>query len=117
MGDYAKAEPLIQRALKIKEKAVGPEHPNTATSLNNFAALYRRMGDYAKAEPLYQRVKIREKTLGSERPDTATSLENLSLLMLDAGRRAEATQRAKQAQQAGLTTLANILSFASEPQR
>jgi hypothetical protein len=25
MGDYAKAEPLFQRALKIREKALGPE--------------------------------------------------------------------------------------------
>ena len=30
MGDYAKAEPLYQRALKISEKALGPEHPDTA---------------------------------------------------------------------------------------
>ena len=30
MGDYAKAEPLFQRALKISEKALGPEHPDTA---------------------------------------------------------------------------------------
>ena len=36
-GDYAKAEPLYQRALKISEKALGPEHPDTATSLNNLA--------------------------------------------------------------------------------
>ena len=55
MGDYAKAEPLYQRALKIREKALGPEHPETAASLNNLAQLYREMGDYAKAEPLYQR--------------------------------------------------------------
>ena len=26
MGDYAKAEPLYQRALKIYEKALGPDH-------------------------------------------------------------------------------------------
>ena len=38
MGDYAKAEPLYQRALKIDEKALGPDHPDTATALNNLAA-------------------------------------------------------------------------------
>ena len=32
MGDYAKAEPLFERALKIREKALGPEHPDTATA-------------------------------------------------------------------------------------
>ncbi len=67
MGDYAKAEPLSQRALKIREKALGPEHPYTATSLNNLAQIYDDMHDYAKAEPLYQRVlKISEKALGPE---------------------------------------------------
>ena len=35
------AEPLHQRALAICEKALGPEHPDVAMSLNNLAALYR----------------------------------------------------------------------------
>ena len=43
-GAYAKAEPLYKRALAINEKVLGPDHPNTATSLNNLAALYRGPG-------------------------------------------------------------------------
>ena len=39
----------------ITEKALGPDHPDTATSLNNLAALYRSQGAYAKAEPLLRR--------------------------------------------------------------
>jgi tetratricopeptide (TPR) repeat protein len=81
MGDYAKAESLLQRALKIREKALGPEHAATASSLNDLAGLYQAKGDYAKAEPLYQRaLKIREKALGPEHPVTATSLNNLAEL-------------------------------------
>ena len=34
-GKYADAEPLYQRALATQEKALGPEHPNVALSLNN----------------------------------------------------------------------------------
>ena len=49
MGDYAKAEPLFQRALKIHEKALGPEHPDTATSLNNLALLHYEMGEPKEA--------------------------------------------------------------------
>ena len=68
-GAYAQAEPLYQRALAIREKALGPEHPHTATSLNNLAVLYRATGAYAQAEPLYQRaLAIREKALGPEHP-------------------------------------------------
>ena len=36
-GDYAKAEPLYERALRISEKALGREHGGTRTSLNNLA--------------------------------------------------------------------------------
>ena len=54
-GDYARAEPLLQRALAIREKALGPDHPDVADSLDNLAVLYYVRGDYARAEPLYQR--------------------------------------------------------------
>jgi len=80
-AQYPQAEPLYQRALAIREKQLGSEHPNTATSLNNLAVLYRAQGKYEQAEPLYQRaLVIRKKQLGSEHPDTATSLNNLAEL-------------------------------------
>ena len=68
-GQYQKALPLVQRALEINEKALGPEHPDLAVSLNNLAGLYQAMGAYDKALPLYQRaLTIREKALGPEAP-------------------------------------------------
>jgi CHAT domain-containing protein len=53
---YAKAEPLYARALDVREKALGPNHPLVATSLNNLALLYQVQGAYAKAELLLARV-------------------------------------------------------------
>ncbi|CAN0560911.1 unnamed protein product, partial [Laminaria digitata] len=38
-GNYAEAGPLYKRTLAIYEKALGPEHPSVATSLNNLAVL------------------------------------------------------------------------------
>jgi CHAT domain-containing protein len=49
MGDYAKAEPLQLRALKISEKVFGPEHPDTARSLSNLATLYIDMNNPKEA--------------------------------------------------------------------
>ena len=43
-AEYTEAVPLYQRALAIREKALGPDHPSTATSLNNLAALYLAQG-------------------------------------------------------------------------
>ena len=54
-GRYADAEPLYKRALAIREKALGPDHPDVAQSLNNLADLYSAQGRYADAEPLYKR--------------------------------------------------------------
>jgi Flp pilus assembly protein TadD len=37
-GKYQAAEPLFERALAIREKALGPDHPNTKTAKANLAA-------------------------------------------------------------------------------
>jgi tetratricopeptide (TPR) repeat protein len=80
-GQYSEAQPPLERALAIWEKALGPEHPHVATSLNNLAELYHTQGQYAKAVPLYQRsLAIWEKALGPEHPHVATSLNNLAEL-------------------------------------
>src|SRR5262249_19171532 len=48
-GDYAKAEPLYLRALAIREKIQGSEHPDAARTINNLAALYMGMGNISQA--------------------------------------------------------------------
>ena len=91
LGDYAKAEPLHKRSLAITEKALGPDHPDVATSLNNLAGLYDTQGHYARAEPLYKRsLAIFEKALGADHPHVATSLENLAVLYRATKRNEEA---------------------------
>ena len=81
MGAYDRAEPLYRQALEIRKKALGEEHPDYATSLNNLAALYHAMGAYDRAEPLCrQALEIRKKALGEGHPDYATSLNNLAAL-------------------------------------
>ena len=47
-GAYERALPLFERALAIREKALGPNHPDVATSLNNLAALHRDQGAYER---------------------------------------------------------------------
>jgi hypothetical protein len=63
---------------------LGPEHPNTATSLSNLAFLLQGEGDLSAARPLCERaLAICEKVLGPEHPNTATSLNNLACLIKD----------------------------------
>lgn len=90
-NNFSKAETRYVRVVKIYEKALGPTHPDTATSLNNLAELYLSTGDYAKAEPLYVRaLKIYEKALGPSDPHTATVLTNLGDLYRSTGAYAKA---------------------------
>jgi CHAT domain-containing protein len=48
---YAQAEGLYQRALAIREKALGAGHPYVATTLHNLANVYQAQGNYAQALP------------------------------------------------------------------
>src|SRR5262249_4886645 len=66
-GAYAKAESLAIRALDIREKALGHNHPLVTISLNNLAVFYWAQGAYAKAEPFYARAAdIAEQQLRTE---------------------------------------------------
>ncbi len=92
-GDYAKALEFHQKALAICEKALGREHPDTATMYNNLAGVYRDQGDYAKALEYYQHaLEIKEKVLGTEHPRTATTYHNLAGLYRDQGNYAKALE-------------------------
>ena len=76
---YDEARSLIERALEIRERVLGPNHRDVAAAIHNLAAIYRSKGEYGKAEPLYQRaLEIWEKVLGPEHPDVALAINNLA---------------------------------------
>ena len=61
-AQYAEAEPLYRRSLDIYEKALGPEHLDTATVLVDYADLMRKLNRENEAAKLEARAKeIREK--------------------------------------------------------
>jgi CHAT domain-containing protein len=91
LGRYAEAEPLLKRALAIREKSLAATDPQVATALSNLAELYRAQGRYAEAEPLWERaLHIDEKALAPDDRHIATDLNNLALLYYVQGRYAEA---------------------------
>jgi CHAT domain-containing protein/Tfp pilus assembly protein PilF len=83
-GKYEEALPLIERALKIREGVLGPNHRDVSAALFSSAIIYSLKGEYAKSEPLFQRaLAIRERTLEPEHPDVATALNGLANLYSD----------------------------------
>ncbi len=90
-GKYAEAEPLHKRALAIREKAFGPNHPDVASSLNGLGWLYYKQGKYDKAEPLHKRaIAIYENAFGPDYTRTAYPLRGLGKIYTTKGEYAKA---------------------------
>jgi tetratricopeptide (TPR) repeat protein len=90
-GSFVEAALLVRDALSIREKTLGPEHPDTARSLNDLGLLLQLQDDLVQARPLSERaLAIREKVFGPEHPDTAQSLNNLAHVVRLQGDLAEA---------------------------
>jgi CHAT domain-containing protein len=90
-GKYSEAEPLLKRALQIRERALGPNNLYFAQSLMNLANLYRYAGRQADAERLYkQSLEIEEKLLGQDNSELARGIYNLAAFYVAQGRYVDA---------------------------
>ncbi|MFZ6181011.1 tetratricopeptide repeat protein [Nannocystis pusilla] len=79
VGDYAEAARLHARALAVRERELGPWHPDVARSLVGLAAARHALGELAAAGDLYERaLGIEERVFGPEHPDVAMILHNLA---------------------------------------
>lgn len=94
LGKLDDAEALYDRALGLREAALGPEHPEVAKTLNGLAGVYMRQIKFPRAEVLYERaLAIQEKAFGHEHVDIARTLDDLAWLYAQWGKfpQAEAT--------------------------
>lgn len=83
-GDYKNARESHERAVALRERALGPEHPLLASSLGNLATTLARTGAYAEAKTLQQRaLAIREKAQGHDHPALAANLTGLGMVYYD----------------------------------
>jgi tetratricopeptide (TPR) repeat protein len=97
-GRYGQAEPLLKRALSLREQVLGPEYPDTATTLNALAWLYVLHANYEQAEVLLQSALMRfERVLGAEHPEVAEALNTLAAVYQYKGKYDEAEPLFKRA--------------------
>jgi CHAT domain-containing protein len=79
-GDDEEAEPLLRRALEIRETAHGAAHPDVADALVRLADLLAERDGPAGVEPLVRRaLEIREAALGGDHLLTARCLHRLGV--------------------------------------
>lgn len=92
-GQYADAEPLLERALSVRQQYLGVEHADTATTQHHLGLLSWKQGKYPTAELLLQQAHAaRERQLGKDHPETAKSLNGLAALYNSWGRYGQAKE-------------------------
>lgn len=71
----------MTRSLEMRQRVLGPDHPDCAQSLNNLAALHTERREYETAEDMYERaLDIRKKALSPDHPSLAYTLKHLAML-------------------------------------
>lgn len=75
---------MYQQALAGKEKALGPDHTSTLSTVNNLGNLYKAQGRLKEAEKMYQRALAGcEKALGPDHGRTQRLVDMLSALSIE----------------------------------
>jgi CHAT domain-containing protein/Tfp pilus assembly protein PilF len=90
-AQYRQAQSLLEKALAIRRRVLGEEHPDTALSYNDLAQNLKAQGQYVKAQPLQEKaLAIRRRTQGDEHPETAGCFNNLADILTEQGKYKEA---------------------------
>jgi tetratricopeptide (TPR) repeat protein len=90
-GRYLEAEPILQKALTLRQHLLGKEHISVANSFNILGTLYMNQGRYREAEDFYQEaLEMRQRLLGKDNISVSQSLNNFAILYVKQGRYREA---------------------------
>lgn len=90
-GDLAGAEAAQRRALEVQERALGPDHPETATGRIGLGDILLSQGRAADAEPELRRgIAGLEAAIGADNPDLAEPLFLLAVAIGENGEREDA---------------------------
>ena len=70
-GDFENALVQHQKALEIRTRVFGSEHPDVATSYQNLAAVYQRQGNHVQTKEMVTKAyHIFLRMLGPDHPQT-----------------------------------------------
>jgi eukaryotic-like serine/threonine-protein kinase len=96
LGLHPEARTQFERALEIRRRVLGAEHPDTLATMNSLAIVDDLEGNHAEAEALLSQVlESRRRALTPENPATLASMNNLANVYIDEGKypQAEALYR------------------------
>ena len=117
-GDPDRAEPLLKRALAIRQQKLGENNRYTTEPLLNLAWIQYSRGNYAQAESTYLRVlQVLEQTLGPIHPELVTILSHLAMLYEAQGQISKAVAAQKRSSEMEEYYLGLSLSQGTEEQK
>jgi CHAT domain-containing protein/Tfp pilus assembly protein PilF len=116
--DYKKARPVLERALALREKLLGPNHADVGNTINNLAMLSWREGDLQKTEQsLLRALAIAERSHGPTHPQVGDVLNNVAFLYQAKGDIAQAVSFLTRTNDVFEHNLALILTKGTEEQK
>jgi non-specific serine/threonine protein kinase/serine/threonine-protein kinase len=93
LGLYPQADSLCAKALEIRRRVLGPEHPDTLHSMNTLGSLYGLLDRHDEAVRIAsEALDLERRVLGAEHPETLATMMNLANGYLRQGKLAEAEQ-------------------------
>jgi serine/threonine protein kinase len=91
LSDLKAAEAQVGKALEIRRRTLGPEHPDTLASMSNLFAVYLNQDRQEQAIALgRETLALRRKVLGSDHPDTTVTMNDLAVALMYGGQDDEA---------------------------
>jgi tetratricopeptide (TPR) repeat protein len=91
LGLYEKAHTLLQHAVSIQARTLGPDNPETLRSLAVLGAVVKAQGGFADSEKLLRRALAgQQRTLGPDHPETMDTVSFLTDTLEAEGHLAEA---------------------------
>jgi tetratricopeptide (TPR) repeat protein len=91
LGVYPEAQRQFERALELRRRVLGQDHPDTLATMNDLADAYRVQSAFAQAETLLTKVlETQRRVLGEENRDSLTSMNGLATVYLDQAKYAQA---------------------------
>lgn len=111
-GCLEEGSELIEKALRIRRRLFGDDHPATAQSLNSFSRVLRERGDFGEAaDAANDALRINRAVFGDRGPPVAISLYELGVVQVQQGQFAGAEKSASE----GLDILRALGLEATDP--
>lgn len=115
-GEFPRAERLLRDGLRLQEEALGPSHPDLASTMNNLAVVCESLGQLDEAERLYRRAtSVARAARPADDPLVTTSVANLRDFCAAHGREFEPAVTSRAVPSGPVTPAAPVVAATPPP--